>query len=116
MPKVKLRAENAAISDWPDAFVGGAVCLDFINTLDDRPSVEPKELLQSYSDLARFGKQAGILTARQFDHLCVRVARAPGEAEKVRRRAIHLREAMHAVFSALINRRTVPQEPIIGRR
>ena len=37
------------------------LCLDFVNTLDDRPSEKPKELLRSYIDLARFGEDTGIL-------------------------------------------------------
>jgi hypothetical protein len=41
--------------------MGGPVCLDFINTLDDRFSSEPKELLKSYIDLARFGEDTGII-------------------------------------------------------
>ena len=93
----------------PFELIGGNVCLDFINTLDDRPSGEPKELIESYYDLARFGKEAGILSAQQYDHLLARVkTHAPREAENARRRAIHLRESMYAVFSALMDRQLVP--------
>ena len=41
--------------------IAGAVCLDFVNTLDDRFHDVPKELLASYLDLARFAGEAGIL-------------------------------------------------------
>jgi predicted RNA-binding Zn ribbon-like protein len=88
--------------------IGGNVCLDFINTLDDRPSGQPKELLKNYYDLARFGEDAGILTPEQLDYFFERVHLLPDEAEDALRRALNLREAMHAVFSALMNRRSAP--------
>jgi len=88
--------------------IGGNVCLDFINTLDDRPSDKPKELLTDYYELARFGEDAGILTPEQQDFLCENVHLMPGEAAGALRRAIHLREAMYAVFSALMKGQTVP--------
>jgi predicted RNA-binding Zn ribbon-like protein len=87
----------------------GNVCLDFINTLDDRPSSEPKELLKNYYDLARFGEDAGILTAEQLDFFYERVHLMPDEAEEAMRRAINLREALHAIFSALMNKQPAPQ-------
>jgi predicted RNA-binding Zn ribbon-like protein len=87
----------------------GNVCLDFINTLDDRPSGEPKELLKNYCDLARFGEDAGILTPEQLDFFCERVHLLPDEAEEALRRAINLREALHAIFSALMNKQPAPQ-------
>jgi predicted RNA-binding Zn ribbon-like protein len=86
----------------------GNVCLDFINTLDDRPSDKPKELLKTYYDLARFGEDTGILTPEQLDYFFERVHRIPDEAEEALRRAISLREAMYAVFSAVMNQQTVP--------
>jgi predicted RNA-binding Zn ribbon-like protein len=86
----------------------GNVCLDFTNTLDDRPSDKPKELLRTYEELARFGEDAGILTPEQLDYFSKRAQRKPNEAEAALRRAICLREAMYAVFSAAMNRQTIP--------
>ena len=86
----------------------GNVSLDFINTLDDRPTDKPKELLKTYFDLARFGEDAGILTREQLDSFFERVHRMPEEAEEALRRAISLREAMYAIFSAVMNQQTVP--------
>jgi predicted RNA-binding Zn ribbon-like protein len=88
--------------------VAGNVCLDFINTLDDRPTDQPKELLQSYYDLAGFGEDTGILTPEQLDFCFQRVHLAPDKAGDALRRAINLREALYAVFSALMNKQTVP--------
>ena len=88
--------------------IGGNVCLDFINTLDDRPSAQPKELLTNYYELARFGEDTGILTPEQLDFFFERVHLMTDEAEDALRRAINLREAMYSVFSALMNKQTVP--------
>jgi predicted RNA-binding Zn ribbon-like protein len=87
----------------------GNVCLDFINTLDDRPSGEPKELLKNYYDLARFGEDTGILTPEQLDFFYERVHLMPDEAEDALRRAVNLRDALYAIFSAVMNQQTAPQ-------
>jgi len=87
----------------------GNVCLDFINTLDDRPSGEPKELLKNYYDLARFGEDTGILTPEQLDFFYERVLLMPDEAAEAMRRAINLREALYAIVSALMKKQPAPQ-------
>ena len=89
--------------------IGGNVCLDFVNTLDDRPSDKPKELLTNYYELARFGEDTGILTPEQLDDLYERVALAPDEAEDALRRARNLREALHDIVSAVMRKQTAPQ-------
>jgi predicted RNA-binding Zn ribbon-like protein len=89
--------------------IGGNVCLNFINTLDNRPSAKPKELLTSYYELARFGEDTGILTAEQLDYFFERIHLMPDEAAEAMRRAINLREALYAIFSAVMNKKTAPQ-------
>jgi predicted RNA-binding Zn ribbon-like protein len=87
----------------------GNLCLDFINTLDDRPSAQPKELIKSFIDLGRFGEDAGILKPKEVDYFYENIHLQPDEAREAVRRAINLREAMYAVFSALLNKQTAPQ-------
>jgi predicted RNA-binding Zn ribbon-like protein len=89
--------------------IAGSLCLDFINTLDNRPSGEPRELLTDFSDLARFGEESGILTPQQADFFFHKVRRRSNEAEAALRRARKLREALHAIFSALMNGQNAPQ-------
>ena len=86
----------------------GVLCLDFVNTLDNRPSGEPKELLARYGDLLRFAEDTGILTPAQADRLFAWSEADPDEAQRVLRAAVELREAMYAVFSAVIAKRAVP--------
>jgi predicted RNA-binding Zn ribbon-like protein len=89
--------------------LAGNVALDFVNTLDNRPSGQPKELLKNYYDLARFGEDTGILKPEQLDYFYERVHLMPDEAEEAMRRARNLREALHDIFSAVMNRQTAPQ-------
>jgi predicted RNA-binding Zn ribbon-like protein len=89
--------------------IAGALCLDFINTLDDRYSKQPKELLQSYPDLARFGEDAGILSDLQVDRLFARSVQFPEEAQSSLMHAIRLREAMYEVFWARLQKKPVPE-------
>ena len=88
--------------------IAEAVCLDFVNTLDDRFSDEPKELLKTYFDLVRFGEDTGILDKTRVDLLFARSQAAPEAAQCALRTAIELREAMFAVFTAIANRKPVP--------
>lgn len=94
--------------------IGGNVCLDFVNTLDNRPSVQPKELLKNYYELARFGKDAGILTPAQLDFLYQHALLAPDETKEALRRAINLRESLYAIFMAVINKQKAPQLAMDG--
>jgi predicted RNA-binding Zn ribbon-like protein len=93
--------------------MGGPVCLDFINTLDDRFSREPKDLLKSYIDLARFGEDTGILDTTRVDHLFELSYTAPEDAARVLRAAIQLREAMYGIFWALVKKKPVPAGDLI---
>jgi len=93
--------------------IAGAVCLDFINTLDDRFSSEPKELLKNYLDLTRFGEDAGILDEMRVDRLFARSQTSPEAAQQALNAAIELREAMFAVFVAVANRKPVPSAALL---
>jgi len=109
-PSMRLtKTREKIIRRRPPRFelIAGAVCLDFINTLDDRYCTKPKELLESYIDLARFGEDSGILAPSLADYLMER-GYGSGSAAKVLASAIETREAMFAVFSAIVNKKPVP--------
>ena len=86
----------------------GVLCLDFINTLDDRFSGEPKELLKDYVDVARFAEDTGILDTAQVDRLIER-SQISADAPRALAAAIEMREAMYAVFAAILHRKPVPR-------
>ncbi|HLV88962.1 MAG TPA: CGNR zinc finger domain-containing protein [Candidatus Sulfotelmatobacter sp.] len=93
--------------------VAGALCLDFINTLDDRFTKQPKELLKQYHDLVRFGEDTGTLDIRIVDALLLRRARQPEDAKQVLEIAITVREAMFAVFDAIVKKKPIPEGPMV---
>jgi predicted RNA-binding Zn ribbon-like protein len=82
-----------------------------VNTLDDR-HIKPKELLETYIDLARFGEDTGVLEPAQVDRLFERSYANPERAQQVLLWARELREAIHDVFWAIMNRREVPALPL----
>ena len=73
-------------------FSGGALCLDFVNTLGDRPRCT-EEHLHDWRDLLAWGEQAG-LVARQD-------GRADHDSQRVFDRALELREHIYGVFAPL---------------
>lgn len=90
--------------------IAGAECLDFVNTLDDRFTDHPKELLASYRDLARFAEEAGVLPQQQVDHLCALGQNST--AQRALKSAIQMREAMSEVFYALAREKPVPKSAL----
>jgi predicted RNA-binding Zn ribbon-like protein len=89
----------AGARGWVFELSGGRLCLDFVNTVDHRPSTEPKELLPAYESLLSWARQTGILTARQARDLRARARRRPEEARRALDRAHALREALYWIFS-----------------
>ena len=87
--------------------IAGNVCLDFVNTLDDRHT-KPKELLRNYLDLVRFAEDSGLLDEVKLDRLFTRGHADPERGEEALKWARVLREAIHDVFWAIINKRPAP--------
>jgi len=79
--------------------VGGALCLDFVNTVDPRHVPDRREYLDSYPVLAAWGDQAGAIGTDQHGRLSEAAAGDPAEAGRVLDRAIRLREALYPLFS-----------------
>ena len=87
---------------------GGALCLDFVNTGDSRPTRERKELLHRYEDLLAWARQAGALSARHAAGLQREASRRPGEAQAVLDRARTVRETLFILFAAAAAGRALP--------
>lgn len=82
----------------PFEFSGGALCLDFANTVNKRPTPKPQDLLADVAALAAWSREAGLLSERAVRRM---VARAPAQSQAELRRARALREAIYKVCSAL---------------
>jgi predicted RNA-binding Zn ribbon-like protein len=79
---------------------GGALCLDFVNTLGDRLD-EPKEHLRSYEDLLEFARQAGSLPEPEVAELASEAAAEPEHAERTTAEAVRAREVLFRIFRAI---------------
>jgi len=72
-------------------FVGGRLCLDFVNTVGARIGDEPqRDKLVSYDDLVTWSRLAGLPAPRRA-----------GGGVKLFQRALALREALFRIFSSL---------------
>lgn len=91
---------------------GGALCLDFVNTLDERFAPRPRELLNGYADLLSWAVQAGAVPAARARALAGEAARRPGEARSALERARSLRERLFALFSAAAAGRRLPGDDL----
>jgi predicted RNA-binding Zn ribbon-like protein len=91
-------------------FSGGALCLDFANTLGDRPR-NSEEHLNDWRDLVAWGQQAGLLSASQAAAVRASAAKDTPASEKALVRAKALREALFRIFAELAaGRRAAPAD------
>jgi predicted RNA-binding Zn ribbon-like protein len=96
-------------SQLPFEFSGGNLCLDFTNTVDNRASQQRQERFHGYADLLQWAEQANVLSARETQPLQRLADRAPGRARAALDDAIRLREALYTLFSAIAERRGIPE-------
>ena len=88
-----------------DLTLTGEVSLDLVNTVDWRASSAPGELLNSYSDLLRWGRHTGLLKDQEARRLAFEAAKHPKKADAVLKRALALREILFRIFSAVTDGR-----------
>jgi predicted RNA-binding Zn ribbon-like protein len=82
-------------------FVGGRLCLDFINTVGGRSGAAVlRDKLVDYSDLLEWTRLAGIANPTESRNLARRAAAHRHEAEGILRRAVQLREALYLIFKS----------------
>jgi predicted RNA-binding Zn ribbon-like protein len=90
-------------------FVGGALCLDFVNTTGNRAGPAPRERLHTLADAATFGRRAGLLDAREARELA---RAAPGEAAAALAELLALREALYRILRAALEGRAPPRDDL----
>jgi len=79
----------------------GCLCLDFANTLDKRLSGHPEDKLCGYGEFVAFGRQTGVLSLAEARELHKVGRKDTGEASRVFRRAVELRELVFRIMSAV---------------
>ena len=90
----------------PFEWSGGDPALDFVNTLDERPSASPIENLGGFADLVNFVEMAGLIEPGLAERL--RTLKGPG-TERAVRRARDLREHLFAILVAKHAGKSLPK-------
>jgi predicted RNA-binding Zn ribbon-like protein len=90
--------------------IGGALCLDFANTISSHLAEEPHEHLESYGDLLAWAEQSGALSGEAVIKLAEEAARRPVDAERAFDSALELRRAIYLIFSAVATEKPAPEE------
>jgi len=104
---------NLSSTGVPFRYLGGRVCLDFIDTVSGRlPNPRSGrrdyidrieiERLADFGDLLSWARGAGLLSKAELAELESEAGKAPASATRVLNRARGLREAMYRVFKAAI--------------
>lgn len=90
---------------------GGALCLDFANTWEDRERPET-EKLGSYEALLAFARQAGLLSTEARGRLASRSRGDEAETAAAFEAARELRESIYRIFSARVEGRPAPPDDL----
>jgi predicted RNA-binding Zn ribbon-like protein len=91
-------------ADWQQEFdlSGGALCLDFANTVLKRNQQgKANDELSNYARLVGFAKQTNLISSAKADLLRRRASLSPAAVSRVLPAAVKLREAIYRVFSSL---------------
>jgi predicted RNA-binding Zn ribbon-like protein len=90
--------------------LGGAVCLDFANTVEPREGAATRhDYLRSYGDLVAWSAHAGLIDHAGAAKLREQAAAHSGRAERVHSHALRLREAIYRTFAA-VSRQHAPAQ------
>jgi predicted RNA-binding Zn ribbon-like protein len=85
--------------------LGGALCLDFVNTIHEYGAADPREELHRFQDLISFEYQAGAITEREAAKLSSRAAKNPSMGNKTLTAAKEFRRLLYRSFSAIAHRK-----------
>ena len=99
--------QHIPAADHPLEFIGGALALDFTNTIGGTHRAPNHEHLQEYQDLVDFALLGGGILPAEARRLKAEAVRHPLRAKDVLRRATVLREAIWRCFEALSQGRAV---------
>jgi predicted RNA-binding Zn ribbon-like protein len=89
--------------------IGGALCLDFANTLNGHGRPSGHEYLHGFRDLVLWSRHAAVITPNEARMLLQEAEARPAAAAGIFRKALALREAIFRIFAALASGRR-PEE------
>ena len=90
-------------------FIGGSLCLDFVNTVGARVGscayTILRDKLVTYEHLLKWSALSGLIAPVGIRRLAQRAAGNPREAAAVLKRSVALREALYRVLKSLVDGR-----------
>lgn len=89
------------MADKKFELLGGALCLDFANTIHEYGAADPREELDNFEDLISFGHQAEAITEKEAAMLSSRATNNPQMANKTLTAAKEFRRSLYRSFSAI---------------
>jgi predicted RNA-binding Zn ribbon-like protein len=123
VPQVRQSEQDKSAGDslrsaW--RFVGGNLCLDFVNTTNRRVPVPQnplltrvaEECLLDYERLLDWVHAAGYLDPQVIKHLTQTALRNPALAHRIWMRAIALREALYKIAVSVVERTLADQRAL----
>lgn len=88
--------------------LGGALCLDFVNTKPWSDSEKPYDFFGDYGALLEWGLQLGLMTSPQAEQRFELAAQQPQQALAVLEQTRLVRETIYRLFSSVSNGQEVP--------
>src|SRR5207237_10903883 len=79
-------------------FQGGALCLDFANTIHDSGAQDNEDELRGIDDLLTWAREAGLLSAAVRDRLAAHYHQHDGQAAVALARAVRIRDLVLELF------------------
>lgn len=98
-----MKMKNIRFSADGEALIGGALCLDFTNTVGSWADSYGTEKLHDYEDLLRWALHAGALDRRAVSRLRRLADGKPHAAARAHSRAIAFRNSLYAVLRSHID-------------
>lgn len=91
-------------------FVGGNLCLDFINTAGEHLAAQRSEYLKTYEDLLSWAVAAKVFDEEEKKRLLKRAEFEPAKADQTLTKAIKLREILFQILVAVSRDEACPSE------
>jgi predicted RNA-binding Zn ribbon-like protein len=79
-------------------WIGGALCLDFTNTVSNHRAIQAGEKLVSFEDLVTWCRQAGVLNESASIEMLRQGTVVPAQGERLLHVAVHFRDALYRAF------------------
>jgi len=89
----------------PFAFIAGALCLDFVNTVSSHRSEHAREKLCTFTDLIRWSREANLLDAEEAYSFLSDSSEDSEQTSKVLQDARRLRQILFRIFEAVEQRK-----------